>query len=102
MGGQAQYEARTVRYQVPAAEHRYTPDFVLGNGVIVEAKGRFDAADRARHLLIRAQHPDLDIRFVFQRASLPICKGSRTTCVDWCRRHGFQYADGAVPPSWLG
>ena len=31
----------------------YTPDFVLPNGVIIETKGRFVAADRRKHLEIK-------------------------------------------------
>ena len=28
----------------------YTPDFLLPNGIIIETKGRFVAADRRKHL----------------------------------------------------
>ena len=44
---------------------KYTPDFVLSNGIIVETKGRFVSADRRKHQEIKKQFPDLDIRFVF-------------------------------------
>lgn len=97
----AEYESTTIRYEQPASQHRYTPDFVLPNGIIVESKGRFLAADRKKHLLIKQQHPNLDIRFVFSRSAAPITKGSKTTCADWCRKHGFQFADKAIPPSWI-
>ena len=42
----------------------YTPDFVLNNGIIIETKGRFLAADRRKHIAIKKQHPELDIRFI--------------------------------------
>lgn len=93
--------ARKVKYTVPESEHKYTPDFVLGNGIIVETKGRFLADDRKKHLLIKAQHPKLDIRFVFTRSSASIGRGSKTTCADWCNKHGFQFAEKEIPLSWI-
>ena len=79
----------------------YTPDILLGNGVIVEVKGYFDSLDRAKHLLIKEQHPDLDIRFVFQKSDKKISKTSNTTYANWCDKHGFMYADGLIPIDWL-
>jgi hypothetical protein len=46
----------------------YTPDFELDNGIIIEMKGLFSAADRRKHIEIQRQHPTLDIRFVFSNA----------------------------------
>jgi len=34
----------------------YTPDFQLPNGIIIETKGRFTAADRRKHLEIQRQY----------------------------------------------
>ena len=68
------YESMRIKY---VKNHHYTPDFVLDNGVILEAKGRFMSSDRAKHLLVKAQHPDLDIRFVFMRASNTLTSGAR-------------------------
>ena len=45
---------------------RYQPDFVLPNGIIVEAKGRLDVWDRRKMVAVKAARPELDIRFVFQ------------------------------------
>ena len=42
---------------------------MLYNGIIIETKGRFTAADRRKHLLVRKQHPHLDIRFVFENSN---------------------------------
>jgi hypothetical protein len=95
------YEKHKVRYIVPSRAASYTPDFVLANGVVVETKGRFEADDREKHLLIRAQHPDLDIRFVFSRSANPIRTGSPTTYAMWCNTHGFTFADKTVPVAWL-
>lgn len=95
------YEEIKLRYAKPATNHKYTPDFVLPNGIIVETKGRFEVDDRQKHLLIKQQHPDVDIRFVFTRSKAPIRKGSKTTYADWCLKNGFQFADKAVPQAWL-
>jgi len=96
------YEKHKVMYVVPSRVASYTPDFYLRhNGIVVETKGRFEAADREKHLLIRAQHPALDIRFVFSRSKTPIRTGSPTTYADWCNTHGFQFADKFIPQSWL-
>jgi hypothetical protein len=96
------YEKLKIEYTVPAREAKYTPDFViLSNGIIVEAKGIFDADDRKKHLLIKQQHPELDIRLVFSRAAAPIYKGSPTTHAAWAEHHGFQYAEKLIPDEWL-
>ena len=99
--GSVSYEQLDICYTVPASDHCYTPDFVLPNGIIIESKGIFDAADRKKHLLIQKQYPWLDIRFVFSNASLKIYKGSRTTCGDWCTKNGFKYASKTIPASWF-
>lgn len=93
-----EYETKRIPY-VPK-QKTYTPDFILENGIIVETKGRFLACDRTKHLLIKQQHPDLDIRFVFTNARQKISKRSKTTYADWCDKHGFQYAEGLVPVAW--
>jgi len=95
------YETSTVTYSVPEKPHKYTPDFILANGIIVETKGRFLTADRQKHLLVKAQHPLLDIRFVFSSSKAKISKRSPTTYADWCIKHGFKYADKDIPDSWL-
>lgn len=96
-----EYETKKIKYTVPSREATYTPDFHLPNGVIVEGKGIFDVEDRQKHLLIKEQHPELDIRFVFTRSSAPIRKGSPTTYASWCEKHGFKYADKVIPQAWV-
>lgn len=93
------YESLKIRYiKKPSI---YTPDIVLSNGIIVEIKGYFKADDRAKHLLIKAQHQDLDIRFVFQDSKKKIHKSSPTTYGMWAEKHGFIYADKLIPEEWL-
>ena len=97
----AEYEKHNVQYVVPASNHKYTPDFKLPNGIFIETKGRFVLADRQKHILIKSQHPALDVRFVFQNSRGKIRKGSKTTYADWCIKHGFMYADKKIPSDWL-
>ena len=95
------YEQFYLEYTVPESKHKYTPDFVLPNGIIIETKGVWDAEDRKKHLLIKKQHPELDIRFVFSRSKTPIYKGSKTTYATFCEANGFVYADKRIPEEWL-
>jgi len=95
-----QYEKVKLKYVVNETR-TYTPDFLLPNGIIIESKGRFVAADRKKHLLVKQQHPDLDIRFVFTNSKAKISKGSKTSYGDWCDKNGFLYADKLIPEGWL-
>ena len=100
-GIDAQYEPFKIEYLKPAKPSKYTPDFVLPNGIIIETKGRFVTADRQKHLLIKAQRPDLDIRFVFSNPNQRISKQSQTTYAMWCEKNGFLYAKQIIPKEWL-
>lgn len=93
-----EYETLSIEYQRLST---YTPDFILPNGIIIEAKGVWTVEDRAKHLLVREQHPHLDIRLVFMRASNKINKKSKTTYAMWCEKKGIKYADKVIPKSWL-
>jgi hypothetical protein len=95
-----EYETLKIQYEVNETR-RYTPDFVLPNDIIVETKGRFVAADRKKHLLIKQQHPHLDIRFVFSNSRAKLSKGAKSTYGEWCEKHGFLYADKEIPQEWL-
>ncbi len=102
LGYAVAYEEYKVAYVRPARPSKYTPDFpLLHNGIIVETKGRFVTDDRQKHLLIKKQHPDLDIRFVFSNSRTRISKQSWTTYAMWCETHGFLYADKIIPKEWL-
>lgn len=95
------FEELVIPYVTPPKNHRYTPDFVLPNGIIVETKGRFLTADRQKHLLVKAQHPQHDIRFVFSNSRTRISKASPTTYAMWATKHGFQFADKDIPDAWI-
>lgn len=100
-GIDGEYEQHIIQYTKPETHHKYHPDFKLPNGIFIETKGRFLTDDRKKHLLIKAQHPELDIRFLFQNSKTKISKASKTTYADWCIKHGFQFADKEIPSDWL-
>ena len=97
-----EYEKLVIGYTQPAKDRKYTPDFVLlNNSIIIESKGRFITADRQKHLMIKEQYPDLDIRFVFSNSKAKLSKLSQTTYGMWCDKHGFKYSDKEIPKEWL-
>lgn len=96
-----QYESFYIDYVVPESKHTYTPDFILPNGIIIETKGVWDAEDRKKHLLIKQQYPELDIRFIFTRSKSPIYKGSKTTYASFCEKNNIKFADKKIPEEWL-
>jgi len=100
-----QYEENKLVYTVPQRQATYTPDFYVttrsGKVIIIETKGRFVTADRQKMLLVKEQHPDLDIRFVFSNPNTRISKKSQTTYAAWCEKHGFLYAAKVTPEEWL-
>lgn len=94
------YEEMKIKWVDPKTK-TYTPDFVLDNGIIIETKGRFISPDRAKHLAVRSQYPELDIRFVFTNSKSKLYKGSKTTYGMWCNKYDFKYADRYIPEAWL-
>lgn len=117
------YEPRKIPYLVPERKANYLLDFEVdevGSGIILEGKGRFTshttrcprckhcfpvgngAEARQKMVLVKEQHPELDIRFVFQRASTPIYPKSPTSYGKWCDDHGFPWSDkGKLPADWI-
>lgn len=97
---QVRYEELKVEW-MDLRYRTYTPDFVLDNGIIIETKGIFDNEDRRKHIAVREQHPELDIRFVFSNANAKLYKGSKTTYAMWCDKQGFKYSNRIIPQEWL-
>ena len=96
-----EYESEKLAYVIPASKHTYNPDFKLPNGIFIETKGRFTLEDRKKHLLIKAQKPDLDIRIVFQNPNAKLNKRSKTTYGMWADKNGFKWATKQVPIEWI-
>ena len=97
-----EYESERIPYT--PRQQTYTPDFIIKGEVskmYIETKGRFLGSDRTKHLLIKEQHPQLDIRFVFTNPNQKLYKGAKTTYGEWCEKHGFIFSKGSIPESWL-
>lgn len=87
-----EYEATTVTY--PKGRGRYTIDFAnAANDLWIEVKGHFKPSDRTKMLRVQAEHPDRDIRFVFQTPHQTLSKKSDTTYAQWAEKHGFPWCD---------
>ena len=95
------YEQTIVKYTIPARDSKYTVDFTLPNGILIETKGRWMPEDRKKHLLVKEQNPELDIRLVFQSAKSKLRKGSKTTYADYCDKHGIKWAEKIIPQAWI-
>ena len=99
------FETDKVSYIVPQRSAKYTPDFKLlkkdGGFIYIETKGIWTVQDRQKHLLIKDQSPDLDIRFVFSNQRAKLYKGSPTTYAAYCDKNGWRYAHRWIPDDWL-
>ena len=99
------FETDQIAYVWPPRASTYTPDFKIikqdGSPLFIETKGRWDVSSRQKHLLVREQHPEIDLRFVFSNANAKLYKGSPTTYAQWCEKHGFLYAHKTIPEEWL-
>lgn len=92
------YEDMTLPYVIKAT---YKPDFILSNGVVIEAKGHFRPEDRKKLLAVKKQHPDLDIRLCFMRAKERLSKSKRSmTYGEWATRNRFKWCDKTIPQEW--
>lgn len=104
-GVEFDYEGEWIEYLVPARKAKYLPDFrPCMTRIIIEGKGWFGkgAKERQKLVLLKEQHPDLDIRLVFSDANKKIYKGSPTTYAKWAEDHGFLWATrGEVPQAWI-
>ena len=92
-----------------ASTHKYTTDFLIktfgtGKIIYVETKGNgycFTGETRTKHLLLKKQFPDRDVRFVFSNWTSKIGKGAKTTNKEWAERYGFHCANKFIPKEWL-
>ncbi len=97
------YEDTPIPYQI---EHVYTPDFRIGD-ILIEAKGYFRLEAQRKMRMVKKQHPDLDIRFIFQNPNSTIQgakrrkDGTKMTCGEWADKQGYPYAHATVPRGWL-
>lgn len=89
LGPEFAYEAKRLPYNLT---HHYLPDWIdAAQKRIIEAKGRFTAADRKKHKALKQQYPDWSITIVFQDPTRKISKASSTSYSDWCMKHGIAW-----------
>ena len=99
LGVKYEYESTKIPYEI---QHSYTPDFLLPNGVYLEAKGYFCDEDRRKIKAVKQQHPDLDLRMVFQAPYNTISKKSKTTYAKWCEKLNIPWTSFTnIPIEWL-
>ena len=93
---------RHIQIQNPAKCGNSSGKFeLLPNDIFIESKGWFLPEDRKKHLLIKEQNPDMDLRFVLQSPNGKIYKGSKTTYAQWCEKNGFKWAKKEIPQEWI-
>jgi hypothetical protein len=97
-GVEFEFETVNIAYVL---SHIYIPDFILPNGILVECKGFLRSDDRRKHLAIKDQHPDLDIRFVFMSPNGVVGGAKKLTCAKWADKHGFLWAKRWIPKDWM-
>lgn len=103
-----EYESDKYPY---TTEHKYIPDFKVtrddGSVFYIETKGNgrsWTPQVRQKMLMIKEQHPELDIRFLFYSDGAFGTKrkdGSRMTQSQWAEKHGYTYAIKDMPEDWL-
>lgn len=96
-----EYETEEIEYTLTK---NYVPDFIVtkqnGSKVYIEMKGYLRPEDRTKMIAVKKQHPELDIRIVFER-NHPVTKGSKSKYTDWATRNGFPCAMNKIPQEWL-
>lgn len=100
-GADYEYEPFKMEFVQPAKPRKYTPDFVLPNGIVIDTKGRWVTEDRQKFKLLVQQHPDIDIRMVFSDPNTKIGKKSKTTYGMYADQLGVPYAKKLIPMEWI-
>lgn len=99
-----EYEVTKISYVIPESNHTYTVDFSLGNGILIEGKGYLsDHAERKKYVLLKDQHPDLDLRFIFDNEN-KLCGGTKYSHATWAKKYGFKYCsikDKQIIKDWI-
>ena len=92
-----EYETLILGYTL---EGKYKPDFILPNGIIIEAKGFFRTHAQRALKAVKKKHPKLDIRFVFYNQNQKV-QGSNLKCYEWAVKYKFKFADKNIPEEWI-
>ncbi len=85
----------------------YTPDFKInlpnGKSFYIETKGFFYKAARDKMERVHEMHPDIDIRYVFMKATNKLsakAKKRPTTYAMWCEKRGLKWSEKEFPIEW--
>ncbi len=114
------YETIKIPYFVPESQHYYLTDVAVGPLIanrkpivlseivigsitfFLEVKGYpFTSHDRKKYILVRDQHPSIDLRFVFSDAHRTISKNAKATCAEWAEKNNFKWAHQTIPAEWI-
>ena len=93
------YESLDLKYILSCS---YCPDFILGNGIIIETKGYLSKEDRRKMLAVKEANPSLDIRFCFQNAKTKLSRGKKRSLSygQWATKNGFLLCHKTIPADW--
>jgi len=95
-----EYEPTILAYTI---SRDYKPDFVVrtknGKIIYIECKGWFKVEDRIKMRAVKASHPDLDIRILFDKNNKVSSRG-KMKYTEWCDKHGFKCAIKTIPTEW--
>lgn len=82
--------------------HKYTPDFFLPNGIVIETKGKVTPSVRTNLLEIHEamQEQGVDWRLVFMRDNW-LTKKRTKRLSEWAEDNGIKYFVGRIPDEWL-
>ena len=94
-----EYEPERIEYMLPK---KYIPDFVIqsksGKKIYIEVKGWFRWEDQQKMRAVKNSRPDMDIRMFFPKDQK--VQTSEMLNSEWCHKHDFKCAIGAIPRSW--
>jgi len=95
------YEPFTIPYVLKSD---YIPDFALtkkdGSDMLIETKGYLKPSDRRKLKAVKDQHPEMDIRIVFQQDNF-LTKTKKSRYSDWAIKNGFKCSIGFIPKEWI-
>lgn len=95
-----EYEARTLVYQ--DGTRRYTPDFVLDNGIMLEVKGWLKREDRQKLVEVRIENPRIDLRLVLADPRRRLDKFKPITAGEWSSKHCWTWCEApSIPTYWI-
>lgn len=100
LGIKWKYEAEKLTYQ--HAPQTYTPDFLLDKDVLIEYKGKMTNETRRKLLSIKRCNPRRRLCIVFEQPNNKLSsRPNATRYWQWAEKHGFEWSDKTINPSWL-